>query len=155
MNPNAADTYHDRALVFSDVGRYREAVADLLEAERRAPDGAPQVNGLAWFFSTCPDAELRNGGEACGYIERALELDSNDLHVWDTCAAVFAEIGDFEDAIIWEQAYLERTDLSKTQRKEGEERLALYKARKPYRQQPEGAVSNTATASVTPAQREK
>jgi tetratricopeptide (TPR) repeat protein len=130
-----------RAAAFTKLGKYKEAVADLVEASElegkagifEAP-AADVLNSLAWLLATCPDSAVRNGEKATEYVSRALQHDPNRWQIWDTRAAVFAENGDFGNAVQWQERCLERKDLSEADRARLEERLALYRAEKPCRQ---------------------
>jgi tetratricopeptide (TPR) repeat protein len=131
------DPYHDsawqcRGFALRKQGKYAEARADLLQASKLNPKSAELFNALAWLLATCPDAALRDAGKAKEYIDHALQLDSKQTDFWDTRAAVFAETGDFENAISWEERFLERKDLSEDQRRRATDRVALYRAGKPY-----------------------
>ena len=130
------DAYYARAAAFVYMKRYNQAVADLLEAVKVDPKSTDAFNSLAWLLATCPDSTVRNGTKATEHISRALQLDPNKWALWDTRAAVFAENGDFENAASWEERCLQRKDLSAAERHRVSERLALYRARKPYREEP-------------------
>src|SRR5437899_11071343 len=91
---------------------------------------------VACLLVTCPDPTVRDGAQATEYIDRALQLAPDQWQSWDTRAAVFAENGDFENAVSWEERCLQRNDLSDEQRRRASERLALYRAGKPYREEP-------------------
>jgi hypothetical protein len=71
-------------------------------------------------------------------MKQALELLPNEPRLWDTQAAVSAELGRFEEAVKWERRYLEVKTLTTEQRKNGRERLNLYQKREAYRQPPGG-----------------
>jgi tetratricopeptide (TPR) repeat protein len=132
-----SDAYLARANAFLHLKRYNQAVADLLEAIKVDPKSSDAFNSLAWWLATCPDGTVRNGTKATEYINRALKLDPNKSAFWDTRAAVFAENGDFKNAVSWEERYLQRKDLFEAERRKATERLALYHAQKPYRHEPE------------------
>ena len=90
-------------------------------------------NNLAWIQATFPDAEFRVGKEAVSMATKACELtDWKNGDCFDTLAAAHAEQGDFESAIKWQTKYIELAT-KESDRESGRERLALYKARKPYR----------------------
>jgi tetratricopeptide (TPR) repeat protein len=127
-----------RAVAFKNLGKYKEALADMLQATEGELDGKSAVvfNSLAWMLATCPDSAVRNGEKATEYISRALQLDPNRWQLWGTRAAVFAENGDFGNAVKWEERCLEQKDLSEVERGGVKERLDLYRAEKPYREQP-------------------
>jgi hypothetical protein len=71
-------------------------------------------------------------------MNEALRLMPNNPSLWDTQAAVCAELGHFEEAVKWEKRYLAAKKLTAEQRKNGLERLNLYEKRQPYRQPPGG-----------------
>ena len=131
-----SDAYLARAGAFLYLKRYNQAVADLLEAVKVDPKSTDAFNSLAWLLATCPDGTVRNGTKATEYINRALQIDPNKSAFWDTRAAVSAENGDFKNAVSWEERYLQRKDLSETERRKATERLALYRSRKSYREEP-------------------
>ena len=100
------------------------------------PKSSAPFNSLAWLLATCPDSTVRDGRKAAGYINQALELEPDRWTIWDTRAAVSAENGDFKDAITWEERCLNRKDLSTEERHRATKRLELYRAGKPYREEP-------------------
>lgn len=131
-----SDAHLVRADAFRYLKRYDQAVADLLEAVKVDSKSTDAFNSLAWLLATCPDSTIRNGIKATEYVSRALKLDPNNWALWDTRAAVFAENGDFENAAKWEERCLQRKDLSEAERHKVTGRLALYRARKPCREEP-------------------
>ena len=153
INPKDAEAYVSRAHLFEEMGKYAKAFDDLLLVEKLGPNlGAGIYNNLAWFFATCPDDAFRNGTRAEQDVDRALELSPESAPVWDTCAAVLAENGDFEGAISWEKRCLDREDWSQEQRTDAEGRLALYEQHRGYRQPVASADSKELTASATQGQ---
>ena len=136
LNPGDAHVRQRRAFVLMRLGKYHEAASDLTEATNVDPKAADVFNNLAWLLATCPDSTVRDGRKATDYISHGLQLDPNNKLMWDTRAAVFAENGDFNSAATWEEHYLQREDLSDDQRRRATERLALYRAGKPYREEP-------------------
>jgi tetratricopeptide (TPR) repeat protein len=133
LEPHSAPAYAMRASFFKRTGEYQKALSDLLEAHRLSPTRSEINNELAWYLATCPDPTVRDGTKACEYVDRALEMFPVSPPTWDTCAAVLAELSDFDEAVKWEQRYLESKNLTETQRKRGQARLALYRAHQPYR----------------------
>jgi tetratricopeptide (TPR) repeat protein len=136
LSPSDAQARQNRAFILARQGKYHEAAADLVQASKLDPRAAEIFNSLAWLLSTCPDATIRDGTKATEFINQALQLSPNQIPFWDTRAAVFAENSDFQNAIEWEERYLQGKDLSETERRMGTERLALYHAGKPYREEP-------------------
>jgi tetratricopeptide (TPR) repeat protein len=136
LDPNHGSAWHCRGFALLKQGKYCEARADLLHAVNLNLRSAELLNSLAWLLSTCPDPAVRDGIRATEYVTQALQFDPNQKDFWDTCAAVFAENGDFKNAIDWEARFLERKDLSADERHKATERLALYRRGKPYREEP-------------------
>lgn len=113
--------------------QYDKALADLDTAIRLGPGNAAAYNNRAWLWATCPDARYRDGTKAVESATRACELsDWKQANQLDTLAASYAERGDFDKAVEWqEKANKLYTDAD--ERKKGEERLELYREKKPYR----------------------
>ncbi len=91
------------------------------------------INNLAWTLATCPDASLRDGKAALNYALRACQVSNwQNAAAIDTLAAAYAETGDFDNAVKYENKYLTSLSLSTSDAAEGEARLALYQAHQPY-----------------------
>jgi len=145
INPRDFDACLQRGFAYLQLHKYEQAVGDVtegIELLTSAPGikltsaDARIFNSVAWLLVTCPDPTVRDRGHATEYIDRALQLAPDQWQSWDTRAAVFAENGDFENAVSWEERCLQRNDLSEEQRRGASERLALYRAGKPYREEP-------------------
>ncbi len=98
----------------------------------------------AWILATCPESKLRDGKLAIAAATRAAELTNwKKSDVLRTLAAAYAEAGDFANALRWERCgvELEKVTLKNVPPQNRgmksigvvEDRLALYKARKPLR----------------------
>ncbi len=110
------------------------AIADYKEAIRLDRTFAPAYHALAWLWATCPEESFRHGKRAVELATRACGLaEWKDANMLATLAAAYAEVGEFDKAVEWEekaiQLYANADD-----RKKGEERLKLYKDKKPYRE---------------------
>jgi tetratricopeptide (TPR) repeat protein len=133
LNPQDAQAYEARTDVDAAKGNNARLIADCNQVILLDPKNALILNNLAWVLATCPDASLRDGKKA---VEDA--TSSCQLTYWqygasiDTLAAAYAEEGDFDNAVKWENQYLETPNLSASDAADGESRLALYQAHKPY-----------------------
>ncbi len=112
------------------------------------------ANALAWLYATCPDPKIRNGKEAFRLAGVLLQQERMTWNERDTLAAVYAEVGDFREAVRFQKAALDDVarfnedkldyevfnfDLSarneqKKQAIEIAERLEMYRNKKPFRQ---------------------
>jgi RNA polymerase sigma factor (sigma-70 family) len=134
--PKDADGYISRSIAWSATGEYGKALADLNEAMRLDPEDANACRMAAWLWATCPDAQFRDGKRAVEAATRARELSGGaDADMLDTLAAACAEAGDF-DAAVKHQEEAVGMHKDEAARSAAGERLALYRARKPYRQDP-------------------
>lgn len=126
--------YEYRARAYAKKGDYVSAMADFKQARQMDGDGLNWGKGLPWLLSTCPDALFRNGKEAIAEaIKDCQAAHWNSWNCVDTLAAAYAEDGDFEQAIRFEQEALLKRDCNVGRRAEIEKRIALYKQHLPYR----------------------
>jgi hypothetical protein len=63
-------------------------------------------------------------------------VNPDDCVVIDTLAAAYAETGDFDAAVKWEQKAIDLKPRKFGFKSAAEKRLLLYKAHKPYRDEP-------------------
>lgn len=116
-------------------GQYTNAIAICREAIISNPKDDSSYNLLAWIQATCPDSSLRNGKEAISAATKACELSQWKQWSWiDTLAAAYAENGDFEPAVKFQQQAMATGQPTDSEQKEMQERLALYKQSKTYRE---------------------
>lgn len=129
--------YDLRAGAAMHAGKYQEALADYRAGAQLGGGDDATVKRLPWLLATCPDPTIRNGAEA-------LKLALHDCEVthwksWsciDTAAAASAEMGNFKQAIAYEEQALAFHESGGKQRALMEHRLALYKLGLPYREAP-------------------
>lgn len=87
----------------------------------------------AWVLATYPDAHYRDGELAREHWS-ALDKDYHDRQrYYQTAAAIAAENGDFEKAVQWQEKALEDARELKIPTASREDRLALYRQKKPLR----------------------
>lgn len=127
--------YLGLALVMQNKGA--EAIEAYGQAVRLDPDSTTALNDLAWILATHPDPKLRDGREAVLLAERACKLSQGRAaRFLGTLDAAYAEAGRFADAIATAQKTYElakathQMDVAEA----AQERLKLYRAKKPYRQ---------------------
>lgn len=114
---------------------YRRALAVYDELVRTYPDLVEAHSRPAWLRATCPDAQYRDGKLAVESARRACELTNwHNPGELEVLAAACAEAGDFGSAVKWQEKVLTlTTDSAGVQ--SCRERLAVYRAGKPLRQQ--------------------
>jgi tetratricopeptide (TPR) repeat protein len=133
LDPKSTVAYSNRGLAREAKREYDRAIADFDEAIRLNPKSAEAYNVRAWVWATCPDARYRDGKRAVESATKACELSGwKDPNPIDTLAAASAEAGDFEAAVKW-QTKANALLADAGAKVEGQERLQLYRERKPYR----------------------
>jgi len=125
--------YLDRGVAEVAKGEYDQAIADFNSAIKIDPNFSPAYNNLAVQFATCPIAAIRNGKKAIECATKACELSQwGNLNQINTLAASYAEAGDFDTAIKWENKILASASLAPEEATIAKERLVLYQAHQPY-----------------------
>ncbi|MBN1341054.1 MAG: tetratricopeptide repeat protein [Phycisphaerae bacterium] len=125
----------------------RAAVEWCRKGIQAQPALAEPRNNLAWLLATSPDPDCRNGAEALALAKPLTEgPGQTDPAAWDTLAAAYAELGEFNQAVHAAQRAIE---LAENQNNPAltnriRPRLDLYRASRPYRQPP------TTTPSIPP-----
>ena len=133
IDPQQAAFHGNRGIAWYKQGQYDKASADWNAAIRLDPKDLHSHYALAWLLATCPDDKYRDG-------KRAVELATNACEVsgWKNAygvgalAAAYAESGDFENAVKWQEEFL-RLGSENDQKKWGF-LLELYKSGKPFRE---------------------
>ena len=96
------------------------------------PENAGTLNFLGWIRATCPQDDLRDAEQAIRDAVRACQLTDYGMPGFlDTLAAAYAEAGQFEEAVRWqEQAIGLAPD---DQKADYESRKVKYERGEPHR----------------------
>ena len=132
LDPTVARSFTNRGMARYAKKEYAKALADYDEAIRIEPTNLFPYNNRAWIRATCPDLRVLDGTKAVESATRACELSEwKAAYPLGTLAAACAEVGDFDAAVKWQTRanaiYYDAED-----ERMGEERLELYRAKKPY-----------------------
>jgi len=136
LEPNSTAAYINRARAYARRGRYLEAKSDFECALKNIkPEQLEwQLNTIAWFYATSPIEKLRDGAKAVSEATQACEASGwQNESTLDTLAAAYAEVGNFDQAIAFEEKAMQMNP-GTAERQRMEKRLALYKEHKPYRE---------------------
>ena len=134
LNDENALSYRNRAMAYTRKKQYDKAVADYAKGVELAPDVAYAQNGYAWVLCTCPDDKQRDGKKAVLHAKKACELtEFKNGGYLDTLAAAYAENGEWDKAVEWQEKALKSGDFPLADLEAGKKRLEMFKAKKPYR----------------------
>lgn len=117
------------ALILS--GRPEAAVRTLEEGVAEAPDAVGLKNLLARLLAGAPEESTRDGARALELALAAYDAEPVPAHA-ETVAMAYAELGDFERAVEWQERLLEQLELGPRLYR-AQERLELYEQGEPVR----------------------
>ena len=130
--PSYAWAHSGRGIALLHQKKYASAIAAWDEAIRLDPKDWISLNNRAWVRATCPDEALRDGKRALDEATKACELSEwKHPMCLGTLAAAHAELGQWADAVKWQEKAIARAD--KNTLDEFRKCLELYKASKPKR----------------------
>jgi tetratricopeptide (TPR) repeat protein len=134
--PQYALAYRNRAGCWLKKKEYAKAKADLEKAIDINPDVPYPYISLARLLASCPDEKIRDGQKALEMVTKG--EDRMKVHnglLLDTLAAVRAEIGEFDQAVKYqEMAFTDPFFVAeKDKADEARKRLQLYRDKKPFR----------------------
>jgi tetratricopeptide (TPR) repeat protein len=136
LEPKWSDAYFNRANARRTKKDYAQAVSDYREVIRLYPKDADASSGLAWVLATCPDANVRDGRKAVEQATRACELTSWEApYFLAVLGAAWAELGEFDEAIKWQQQALKSARYDRADGDKARQRIGLYENRTPYREE--------------------
>ncbi len=133
LEPKCVLAMANRGLAWQDKAEYYKALVDYNRAVQVDPKYARAYTARAWLYATCPDKKFRDGKLAVESGTRACDLTSwKEADKLAVLAAAYAERGEFEKAVKWQEKAIILV-LDPEDRRTGLERLALYKDKKPFR----------------------
>jgi tetratricopeptide (TPR) repeat protein len=138
ISPKQPGSYIGRAVVYHRKKENTKALSELDAIPNlKMPKSGAALNAAAWIRATFPEPDLRNGNKA---TEEAFQACSDSQwQEWgyiDTLAAAYAESGNFEQAVRYEEQALGIVPSADSRREKMESRLALYREHRPYREDP-------------------
>jgi tetratricopeptide (TPR) repeat protein len=104
-----ADAFAERAAAWAGKKNFAKALADFEASLRLEPANVAALSAAAFFLATCPDQKVRDGKRAMDLARKAQQLERNNSSAMQALAAAHAELGQFAEAVRWqEQALLDR-----------------------------------------------
>ena len=133
LQPDDAKTHNHLGSTLAGLGRFQEAVAHYKQALRLKPDYLEAGNNYAWLLATCPDAQVRDGQQALELADHVSKVTRyGTATVLDTLAAAHAEVGNFEEAVRWQEKAVQLAP--EPQQDILRRRLELYRSGQPFRE---------------------
>jgi tetratricopeptide (TPR) repeat protein len=137
QNPAFCEAAPLRASANAALGRYAESLKEIehvVAIRPRTTALARALNDRAWLHSVCPDPAFRNGRQAIKDAKAACGIMSwDDDDMIDTLAAAYAEAGDFDSAVSYEERALATKGISANDSKVFQHHLVLFKQHQPIR----------------------
>lgn len=136
LDPKNVEAVEYRGLLFEELGQYDKALADHRRSIELAPNDPVNIATLAMMQAACPDAKYRNGNQALNLAMKACQLSQwQSVEPISALAAAYAETGNFAKAVEFAQKAISVSQ--DPDKKELEERVAIYKDKRPYRREPD------------------
>ena len=127
--------FHNRATAWNHKKDFDQAIKGYDEAMQLDPKYLAPLNNKAWLLATCMDERYRDGKKAVELATKSCELTEwKNGYSLATLAGAYAETGDFDKAVQWEEMAQKDQDYEKDHGDEARERLKRYRDKKPYRQ---------------------
>lgn len=135
LSPADVVAYDTRGGLWRREGDLVRAIADYKKALSLNPKYVLAANNLAWVLATAPDEKFRDGKLAIAYATTACEASEwKYANALGTLAAAYAEAGDFDKAVQWQEKALKDDTYVKYAGEKAIARVALYKQRQAYRE---------------------
>ncbi len=126
-----AVAYGLQGFAYFRANQYDDAISLYTKALDIDPKCALAHNNLAWLYATARDSRFWHGKEALEHARTACELtDWKKPECLETLAAAYARVGDFGNAIKWQEKALGLEEKTKTA--DAQQRLDLYRMGKPW-----------------------
>jgi tetratricopeptide (TPR) repeat protein len=138
LRPDDAQYLFKRGVAYAYAGDETAAKQDFARANAMAPGSVEAYNEQAWLMATAPNPGMRDARKAVEYATRACEMTRwQDPSTMETLAAAYAESGNFDEAIKWQQKAVNLTPTTfLTTLDQRRSRLALYQQHQPWRPTP-------------------
>ncbi len=150
LNPGHYYVFGNRAKAWLYKNQPAKAIQEYEESLKANPTKADAYNAFAWFLATSFEPNVRDGKRAVELAKKAWELSNHQLTTsLGTLAAAYAEMGQFEEAIRWQEKALENRVYARADGDEARERLKLYQDKKAYTVARETPKTSTTPPSVT------
>ena len=138
IQPDYADAHGALGFALFQQGKVEEAIEHLDQAVQLTPGDAGLQKELAWLLATSGNGTAQTKARAVELAEGANRLTGGkDAATLDTLAAAFAEAGRFDEAIRTVQTAIDlmRANGQTEQTQPLQQRLRLYQAGQPFRQE--------------------
>jgi len=133
IDPNDVEVLANLGFTYGKLRQYDKEIETLEQCIRLKSDYAHAYYRLAYLYATCPNEQFRDGRKAIELAEAACKLtDYKRGSYLSTLAAAYAENGDFDKAIKYQEKAIGLADSNV--RAEYTKRLEAYKANKPWRE---------------------
>jgi tetratricopeptide (TPR) repeat protein len=134
LYPDSEVSYRNRAMAYTRKKDFAKAAEDSAKVVELNPESPVGNNQLAWLLSTAPDNKVRDGKRAVEAAKKACDLtEYKNGGYLDTLAAAYAEVGEFDKAVEWQEKALKAGDLPIKDLDAAKKRLQMFKEKKPYR----------------------